>query len=80
MQGQEQFQGQIQNQFQKVKRLCVALSTLSKSKKISANLCVKTTQLQPQIENHTTSCNIHLLSSIILDACLVLQFDLCPLQ
>ncbi len=47
MQGQEQFQSQIQVQLQiqfkvqKVKRLCVALSTQSKLKKNSVNLCVK---------------------------------------
>lgn len=47
MQGQEQFQGQIQVQLQiqfkvqKVKRLCVALSTQSKSKKLSESLCKK---------------------------------------
>jgi len=29
VQGQEQFQGQIQNHFQKVKRLCGTLSTQS---------------------------------------------------
>ena len=42
MQGQEQFQGQIQNQFQKVKRLCVALIRLKVFQKNSVHLCVKT--------------------------------------
>ena len=50
MQGQEQFQGQIQNQFQKVKRLCVALSTKSILKKLGVALCKKVCKFKAELK------------------------------